>query len=370
MIKRVIAVIIVFAVIAGALGYVKAEQIQEAKAMGAASAPPPPAVSTTVAGEDVWPRTLFAVGTVESVQGVQVAAQLDGPVTEIAFKSGTTVKQGDVLARQDTSTDVATLRSAQARAQLALLQLRRNEDLRASNSISQADLDAAKAESASAQADVEALQATINKKTIRAPFSGKLGIRAVNLGDYLRAGDPIVPLESLDPIFVNFSLPQQELAEVAVGQTVRVQVDTFPGEEFEGKLSAINSRVDTQTRALQIQAELPNPDGRLLPGMFVRAHVELPNPDHYVTLPITAVTYTTFGDSVYLVEQGENGPQVRQVNVRTAGKRGNQVAIASGVPAGAEVVTSGQMKLRNNSPVRINNEIAVPSEANPSVVER
>ncbi len=371
MIKRVILVIVGFVVVVAVLAVIKVKQIQAAIAMGASMAPPPPAVSTTVAEQDLWPRHLFAVGTLEAVQGVTVTAQLDGQVTDIEFQSGTTIEGGSLLAKQETSTDAAQLRSAEARARLAELQLQRNRDLRESNSISQSDLDAAEAEAASALAEVEAVKAAMEMKRIRAPFSGRLGIRQVNVGDYLRAGDPVVALESLDPIYVNFSLPQQDLSQVRLGQEVRVEVDTFPGETFTGRITAVNPRIDPRTRALQVQAELPNPDSLLLPGMFVRANVALPNPDQLVTLPITAVAFTTFGDSVYVVEKTEDGNAVaKQVAVRTAGRRGNQVAIAEGVQPGMEIVTSGQMKLRNNSPIRINNSIELPSGATAQVEER
>ena len=370
MIKRVLFVLLGWAIVAGALAFVKVQQIQAAIEAGASMAPPPPSVATAIAMEEEWPRSLFAVGTVDAVQGVMLAAQLDGPVTEIHFRSGSQVEAGQVLATQDTSTDAAQLRSAQARARLAELQLQRNRDLRGSNSISQADLDAAEAEAASAAADVEALRATMAKKTIVAPFAGKLGIRQINLGQYLRAGDPIAALESLDPVYVNFSMPQQELAELRAGQAVALEVDTFPGEHFRGTISAISPRIDPQTRSLLLQAELPNPDGRLVPGMFARVNVELPDPKNYVTLPVTAVSTATYGSFVYVVEKDGGRDVVRQVPVRTAGRRGNQVAISQGIEPGTQVVVAGQMKLRDKSPVRINNDIEIPGDANPQVAER
>jgi membrane fusion protein (multidrug efflux system) len=335
----------------------------------AAQKPPPAAVSTIEAREDSWQPTLHAVGSFAAVQGIIVSAQLDGAVTKVAFESGAAVREGDLLVQQDISAEEAQLANAQAAAVLTRLSLNRAKELRAQGTNAQADLDAATAAFEQAQANVAELKATIDKKTIRAPFDGRLGIRQINLGQFLRSGNDIVPLHSLDPIYIDFALPQQAASQVAAGQPVRVTVDAYPGEVFAGIVNALNPNVDDATRNFQIQATLRNADGKLHPGMFGSVEVLLPVVEKVVTVPLSAIVYNPYGDAVYIVEGHEKegkGLIVRQQFVQTGANRGDQVAILKGVKTGDIVVTTGQLKLRNGASVVINNEVTPSNSPAPA----
>jgi len=289
-------------------------------------------------------------------------------VTRIAFESGATVQAGDLLVQQDISAEEAQLASAEAAATLARLSLDRAQALRAQNTNAQADLDAATAASQQAQANVAAIKAVIEKKTIRAPFAGRLGIRQVDLGQFLRSGAAIVPLQSLDPIYVDFALPQQNVANVAAGQAVQVSLDAFPGEVFTGTVNALNPGVDDATRNFQVQAILKNGDGRLHPGMFGSVEVQLPVAEKVITVPLSAIVYNPYGNAVYVVEPpGANagGLTVRQQFVQTGATRGDQIAVTKGVKVGDVVVTAGQLKLRNGASVVLNNSVTPGNAAAP-----
>jgi membrane fusion protein (multidrug efflux system) len=330
---------------------------------------PPATVSTAIAPSDVWQRQFHAVGSLAAVQGVTVSNQIEGSVAKIAFESGQRVKTGDLLIQQDVSTDEAVLRGLVAQADLARITLVRARELRANSTNSQADLDSAEAQFRALTSAVDDARALIGKKTIKAPFSGLLGIRQVNLGQFLPAGGPIVTLQNLDPIYVNFTLPQGEVADLRVGQTVRVTVDAYPGAVFEGKVNALNSKVDDATRNIQVQATLANSDERLLPGMFASVDLILPHEDHFVTLPETAIVYNPYGNAVYVIERTktEAGSELlvaRQHFVTLGETRGDEVAVVKGINAGDEVVTAGQLKLHNGSPVVVNN--AVQPVVNPA----
>lgn len=344
--------------------------IRATKARLMASRPPPQSVSTTIARTSPWRRELHAVGSLSAVQGVVVCSQLDGAVARIAFESGQRVRAGDLLVQQDISTETAQLRGLAAQADLAAVTLRRARELRASNTNSQADLDAAEAQWRAAVADADNERAVIAKKRIRAPFSGLLGIRLVNLGQFLPAGGSIVSLQSLDPIYVEFTLPQQDVGSLRAGQAVRMAVDAYPGVNYAGTVNALESRVDDATRNIRVQATIPNPDGRLLPGMFATVEVIEPDERSFVTLPETAVVYNPYGDAVYVIERTRTDAGetlvARQHFVTLGGTRGDEVAVLKGVNPGDEVVTAGQLKLRNGSPVRINNSIALPVSAAPN----
>jgi membrane fusion protein (multidrug efflux system) len=334
----------------------------------AAQKPPPAAVSTIAAREESWQPALHAVGTFAAVQGIIVSTQLDGAVTQVAFDSGAVVKEGDLLVQQDISAEEAQLASAEAAAVLARLSLDRAKDLRAQGTNAQADLDAATAGFQQAQANVAGIKATIAKKTICAPFAGRLGIRQVNLGQFLRSGTDIVPLQALDPIYLDFALPQQTAAQVAVGQAVRVTVDAFPGEVFAGTVTAVNPNVDDATRNFQLQATLKNADGRLHPGMFGSVEVQLPATEKVLTVPLSAIVYNPYGNAVYIVEnQGKDGGGliVRQQYVTTGATRGDQVAVTKGVKPGDVVVTAGQLKLRNGASIVVNNSVTPSDSAAP-----
>ena len=334
----------------------------------AAQKPPPAAVSVTEVRELEWQPVLHAVGSFAPVQGIVVSAQLDGAVTRIAFESGVTVKEGDLLVQQDISVEEAQLASAEAASTLAQLSLNRAKELRAQSTNAQADLDAAAAAFQQAQASGAAIKALIAKKTICAPFAGRLGIRQVNPGQFLHSGADIVPLQALDPIYINFALPQQTAAQVAVGQSVGVTVDAYPGEVFAGTVTALNPNVDDATRNFQTQATLKNTDGKLRPGMFGSVDVQLPATDKVITVPLTAIVYNPYGNAVYVVERSgkEGGDQiVRQQFVQTGATRGDQVAITKGVKPGDVVVTAGQLKLRNGASIVINNSVTPSDSAAP-----
>jgi membrane fusion protein (multidrug efflux system) len=359
----ILMLVVVFIVIT-ALGFVKFRQIQTAMAQGAAFQPPPEAVTTIVAQEEQWPATLSAIGTMAAVQGVTVSADLPGTVDRIAFDSGRSVRQGDVLAELDTRQERAQLAAIEAQRELARLNYNRLKGLLGERVISQAEFDRAAAEQKQTDAQVGEIRATIERKTIRAPFSGVLGIRQVNRGQYLAAGDPIVPLQSLHPIYVNFGVPQQDIRQIRVGH--RIQVTASDGSDvggtFAGRVTALDSIVDQATRNVQIQATLGNPEGRLRPGMFVQAELSLGSSRPVVALPASAISYAPFGDSVFIVtdlkgQDGQTYRGVRQQFVKLGSARGDQIAVVSGVKAGEEIVTSGVFKLRNGAAVLVNNKV-------------
>jgi membrane fusion protein (multidrug efflux system) len=362
MAKRMLIMLVVTLTAVGVLGFVKFQQIQTAIAEGAAFQPPPEAVTTIVAAQEEWATTLSAIGTIAAVQGVVVSADLPGVVDRIAFDSGTPVQKGDILAELDTRQERAQLAAIEAQRDLARLNFDRMKGLLTERAISQAEFDRAMAEQKQTDAQVGEIQAAIQRKTIRAPFSGVLGIRQVNLGQYLAAGDPLVPLQSLDPIYVNFGVPQQDVGQIRVGHRVRVTANDVAGSEFVGRVTAIDSIVDPATRNIQVQATLANASGRLRPGMFGQTELSLGTGRTIVPLPASAISYAPFGDSVFVVAdlKGENGQTyrgVRQQFVKLGGARGDQVAIVSGVTPGDEVVTSGVFKLRNGVAVVINNKV-------------
>ncbi len=367
MVKRMIIMLVALFCFVAAIGFVKYEQVRAAIQGAAAYRPPPEAVTTVVARQEPWEEKLSAVGSVEAVQGVTVSADLPGVVSRIAFDSGRYVQKGDVLVELDTRQEKAQLAAAEAQRDLARISLERTRGLRERGVISQAELDDAEATFKSADAHAGEIRATIERKTIRAPFSGILGIRQVNLGQYLKSGDPVVPLQSLRPIYVNFSVPQQEVEHVHVGTDVSVRFEGQSGGTVAGKVTAVDSVVDEATRNVRIQATLPNSDGKLRPGMFVEARILVGNVQPVVTLPATSISYAPYGDSVFIVDDlhGPDGRAyrgVRQQFVKLAGTRGDQVAIASGVKPGEEVVSSGVFKLRNGAAVLVNNVVR-PSDA-------
>ena len=362
MLKRMILMLIVTAAFIGALGLVKFRQIQEAMGQAAAFQPPPEAVTTVVAPMERWPATLSAIGTIAPVQGVTVSADLPGIIDRIAFGSGGSFHEGDVLVQLDTRQEQAQLAAVEAERDLARLNFERLEGLVKDGAISRADYDRAAAEQKQTEAKVGEIQATIARKTIRAPFSGVLGIRQVNLGQYLSAGDAVVPLQSLDPIYVNFSVPQQDAGQVHTGHNVRVTTGDLAKIEYAGRITAINSIVDEATRNIQLQATLANPKGALRPGMFVQAEVLLGASRPVVTLPGSAISYAPYGDSVFVVtdlkdQKGQTYRGVRQQFVKLGASRGDQIAVLSGLKAGEEVVSSGVFKLRNGASVLVNNKV-------------
>lgn len=369
--KKMTYTLIGLAVVVGVLALVKYNQIQAAIAMGESYQPPPEAVTTIVAASEPWSEGLTAIGTVRAVQGVTVSADLSGVVRSLAFESGSTVDAGKVLMRLDTRQEQAQLRAAQARLELTRVHRQRVEGLREKGVTSQAEYDLAVAEHAEAEARVGEIQATIARKTIRAPFAGVLGIRQVNVGQYLNGGDPVVPLQALDPVYVDFSLPQQQLSSLSVGGTVEVDLEGAPEPQITGQVTAIDSVVDSATRNVMVQATFDNPDAVLKPGMFVDVRIAAAGTGAYVTLPASSISYAPYGDSVYIVEEmespdGESYKGVRQQFVELGPTRGDQVAVRSGVEAGQEVVTSGVFKLRSGAAVVVNNDVQPGNDPTPT----
>ena len=362
MAKRMIVMLTVTALLLTGLGFVKFQQIQTAIAQGAAFQPPPEAVTTIVAEQEEWPATLSAIGTMAAVQGVTVSADLPGTVDRILFDSGQAVAAGQVLAVLDTRQEQAQLAAIEAQRELARLTFDRMEGLLTERVISRAEFDRATAEYRQTDAQVAEIRAVIERKTIRAPFSGVLGIRQVNLGQYLAGGDALVTLQSVNPIYVNFGVPQQAAGQIVAGRAVRVTTDGVTGEEWTGRVTAMDSMVDEATRNIQVQATLPNPGGRLRPGMFVQAEIPLGPSQRVIALPASAISYAPYGDSVFVVAEleGEDGKTyrgVRQQFVKPGAARGDQMAVLSGINPGDEVVTSGVFKLRNGAAVVVDNTV-------------
>ena len=364
MAKKIIFTLVIVLILVGTLAGIKGLQFKTMFAQGANFVPPPETVTTTEAKQDTWQPTLTAVGSVAAVQGVVLGAEMSGAVKNIAFESGATVRAGDLLVELDSSVEQAQLRSAMASADLARLNLERARELREKKMMSQADLDSAEAQAKQANAQIDNTRAVIAKKAIRAPFAGRTGIRQVNLGQFLDNGAAIVTLQSLDPVYVDFSLPQQDLAQLGVGMAVRVTTDAFPGQNFEGKLTAINPEVDAVTRNVRLQATLANPAGKLRPGMYVNVAAVLPQMERVLMIPATAVLYAPYGDSVFVVEDkkdektGATGKVLNQKFVRLGKTRGDFVVVTSGLEAGQTIVTTGVFKLRNGMSVVVDNKLA------------
>jgi len=362
MAKRMILMLTLMAAFIAALGFVKIRQFQAMADQFAAMQPPPEAVTTAVAEREDWPAALTAIGTVAAIQGVTVSADLPGIVERIAFDSGRTVREGDILVELDTRQEQAQLAAAEAQLELARLNFERMQGLVQEDAVSRAEYDSAAAAYKQAQARIREIGATIERKTIRAPFSGFLGIRQVNLGQYLSGGDPVVPLQSLNPIYVNFGVPQQNGAQMRVGRRIRIAGEDLGGIEVEGRVTAIDSVVDQTTRNVQVQATLSNRGGKLRPGMFVEVQVVVGASRSVVPLPASAISYAPYGDSVFVVtelkdQQGQPYRGVRQQFVKLGDARGDQIAVISGLEPGEEVVTSGVFKLRNGAAVRVNNTV-------------
>lgn len=323
-----------------------------------------------------WHPNIASVGSLQAIQGVDVSSELAGVVTKIDFQSGQAVKKGSVLARLDTSTDEAQLRSLQAQAELASIQYKRQRELYRSRSTSRSSLDQAKAQYKQAQAQVAKEQATIGKKIIKAPFAGILGIRQVDLGQYVAPGTSIVTLQQLNPIYVNFNLPQQDLPKVHQGQSVHISVDGFGKTPFSGKITAINPKVNSNTRNFEIQATIDNHKHRLRPGMFVNAKIILPAEHNVVTVPETAISYNPYGDFVYVLKKtgnkrhGKTLYKAHRMVVQTGETRGDFVQITQGVKAGDLVVTAGTVKLHPGALAMLNQKNAPSYSATPKVSEQ
>ena len=391
--KRIFFVILGLLIVIGVLAGIKTLQIRSMIAQGKKMVPPPETVTSTTVRADSWSSSLTAIGTLNAVQGVTVACELLGKVDKIAFEPGSYVHKGDLLISQDTSSEQAQLQGAVAQVELTRSNLQRDAKMLAEKIISQADYDTALAARDQTLAQADNIRATIRKKNIHAPFSGRLGIRQVNLGQTLREGDPIVTLQSLDPIFADLSLPQQQLDRLKTGQRVKVTCDALPGLVSTGKVTAINPLVDADTRNIKLEATLDNHQERLRPGMFVNVAVGLPVRQQVLTIPETAVLYAPYGDSVFLIvdareqqaqqeakdkkdskdkkgikgekgagggpgAQADTGFVLRQQFVRLGEKRGDFVQVTSGLKQGDTIASTGVFKLRNGEAVRIDNKLA------------
>jgi membrane fusion protein (multidrug efflux system) len=364
-------------VIVGGIFSFKFYQAAQSGKASASQMPPPVTISAETVREDTWQPALRTTGSLVAVQGVVLSNEFAGVVENISFESGDVVQKGALLVQLNIATDQAQLRSYEAAAVLARLNLERAKALRESDVNAQADLDNAQAQFDQALANADNARSIIAKKSIAAPFSGRLGIRQVNLGQFLPVGTTIVSLQSLDPIYVNFALPQQNVCEVVKGQTVELSVDAYPGVAFKGAISAFDSQIDGATRAIRVQATLENKDGRLQPGMFGTVAVLLPQQEKVITVPQTAVTYNPYGNIIYVIEtavapgdkvaSGSATPPmltVRQQFVKLGETRGDQVAVISGLKPGDRIATSGQLKLRDGVNVQIDN--SVPASNNPN----
>jgi len=356
--------------VVAALGGIKAGQIGAMIAVGKTFTPPPESVTSAQVQATEWLPSRAAVGSLVAVRGVTVSAEVVGTIRALGFDSGVAVRRGQVLVQLDTSVEEAQLASARAEAALVRLNLERTRDLHRGQAVAQAELDAAEARAKQAEAAAAALEAAIARKTIRAPFDGRVAIRQVELGQVVAPGTPIASIQSVDPMYADFWLPQQALAEVRPGQKVKVRTDTFPGASWEGAIAAVNSEVDPASRNVRIRARLPNADGRLRPGMFVQVEALSAEPHPVLTIPATAVLFAPYGDSVYgLEEKKDPGGRValvaRQKFVRLGERRGDLVAVTQGLSAGETVVSSGGFKLRNGAEVVVKNALAPDARADP-----
>ncbi|MEP6686604.1 MAG: efflux RND transporter periplasmic adaptor subunit [Verrucomicrobiota bacterium] len=339
------------------------------------SMPPPPqmeTVTSAVVKEEDWAPVVSAVGSISAVEGAVVSAELGGVVSQVAFENGSTAKKGDLLLQLDASAEEAQLHSAEADLELARADVDRSRDLAARKVISKAESDATESKLKQKSATVDQMRSMIAKKTVRAPFDGQLGIRQVNVGQMINAGQQVVPLTSLDSVFADFALPQQHLGDLAQGLDVKVTTDALPGRVFAGKLTAVNPMVDVTTRNVMLQATLQNPDHVLRPGMFSKVEVLLPEKHKALIVPGSAISYAPYGDSVFVIEKkkdpktGKESQTIRQQFVRIGEARGDFVSVAKGLKAGETVVGTGVFKLRNGMSVTINNALAPKPELNPT----
>jgi membrane fusion protein, multidrug efflux system len=375
MIKRMLIMLVLVGAVLGGLFGFKVFVNGKIKEAMAGMANTPQTVSAARAVSSDWQPTIDAVGSLRAMRGADLSLEVPGVVEEIQFQSGDDVQAGQVLLRLRSDDEVAKLQSLEATADLAQITYDRDVKQFKAQAISQAIVDNDAANLRNAKAQVAQQKAIVDKKILRAPFAGKLGLRQVDLGQYLSAGTVIATLQSLDPIFVDFLLPQQAVAQLAVGAKVRAKVDAFPDRVFAGTITAINPKIETASRNIQVRATLPNADQKLLPGMFATVQLETGAPERLITLPQTAVSYNPYGSLVYLVDDKDKGADgkpkltVRQVFVTTGATRGDQVAILKGVAEGDMVVTSGQVKLRNGVPVLIDNKVVPKNDPAPKIVD-
>lgn len=360
-IKRLIIMLLALVVVFGGIFAWKFHRIMQ---MAGKGGPPPVTIASAKVETQTWQPYLHTVGSLVASQGVYVSNEVEGKVQDIEFESGAIAKKGQLLARLDDSVDQADLKGLIAEEHLAIIRFQRAERLLKQHSVSQSDYDEAQANLENARANTESKKEIIEQKALRAPFSGLLGIRQVDLGQYLAKGSQIVSLQSLDPIYVDFSLPERYLSQLSQGQAVKVAVQAFPNQVFQGSISAIEPRVDTATRNVHVRATLPNADGRLRPGMFANVRVVQPAQQDILTLPRTAISYNPYGDMVFVIDRKDGKSVVQSRQVETGDTRDERVEILKGLKAGEEVVRAGQMKLRNGMQVVIDNSVKLDQQIN------
>jgi len=371
MIKRMVLMLVLAGALFGGIFGFQAFKARMVKEFMASQGVPAQTVSTATAKVLEWQPRLAAVATLRAVRGADIAPEVAGVVTAIRFRSGDEVGAGAPLVQLNDASELAQLESLKAAAQLAEINYRRDVEQLRKGFVTQAVVDTDVANLKAAKAHVDEQQALVDKKLVRAPFAGRLGIRSVDLGQYVAAGTKLVTLQLLDPIFVDFSVPQTQLTRVGVGQPVSVATDALPGERFEGTIAATDARVDPATRNLQVRASLRNPSRHLLPGMFVNVEVQSGAAQRFLTLPQTAISFNPYGDTVFVVEKKGEGPEGKprlvatQRFVTTGATRGDQIAVLSGIKEGETVVSAGQLKLRNGSPVRVDNSVQPSNAAAP-----
>ena len=378
---KIVIVIVGLLTLVGTLGFIKFSQISSLMAMGKAyekSGPPPESVGTGMSKKQNWQGELTAVGTIAPVKGVAVSNDSPGVVSKIRFESGALVKQGQVLLELDTSVERAQLASTSVRRELAVANVKRSRSLMKDQLTTQIQLDADEAQVKSSDTEAQTIQAQIARKIVRAPFAGRLGIRAVNVGQYLNPGTTLTVLQAIGAVYVDFSLPQQQLGSIVVGMPVKIQIEGTSGPAQDGTIAAVDPTIDSTTRMIKLRATVPNAADKLSPGMFARVAVELPDQGEVVTVPLTAVVHASFGDSVFVVEDkkpdapgartsptGKPIKNARQQFVRLGPARGDYVAVLDGVNDGQELVTAGAFKLRNNSPIVVDNSVKTDPQLNP-----
>ncbi len=374
MFKKVALTIVALLIVVGVIGGAKGAQIAALIKSGETFVPPPETVTAIEAKEEVWEDTLSAVGTVVALQGITITTESPGVVKDIRFESGDLAKKGSLLLRLDTSVEAAQIAQAQAQKKLAKLQLERAEKLQKAGVAAQAELDSAKAQAKQTRAQVGNYSAVLARKIIKAPFTGRLGIRQVDLGEYVTPGAPIVTLQDLTSVYVDFRLPQSRVGVLSQpGLKVRVTSDAFPKAKWEGTVDAVDAAIDSATRNVRVRAIFKNPDERLKAGMFVNVEVVFPTEQKHVVIPATSIQYAPYGDSVFLVVDAKNedgtpkeGKEAKQAFIRLGDRRGDLVAINSGLEAGQMVVTSGGFKLKNGMSIVVDNELQPDAKANPT----
>ena len=364
MFKRIVLIVIVIALVGGGTYALRMHKMSQMAAMSA-QVFPPAAVTVAAVQSETWRQTLFAVGTIAAEQGIEVTAPLPGTVVDITFESGEQVKRGDVLVKMDIGVDMAQLDGLIAAVELRELQFERAKKLLGDRQISQSDYDAARAARDEAEAEMKAKKAIIARKQVYAPFAGMLGIRMIDLGEYLEPGDPVVPLQMLDPVHVDYALPEHFLSRLSIGQAIEIKVSAYPGEQFLGRITAFDPGIDPNTRNVRIRATIANPDHRLRPGMFAEVWTVEPERKEVLSLPETAVTYSPFGNTVYIVVEKDGAAVVNRQQIHTGEVRNGRVELTSGLALGDRVVAVGQNKLRNGMPVQVveNVSAALASES-------